>query len=111
MRLMFIIILLVSINAFAGNKIDEEILYNCPNFNDIHYYQGQFTASTNYNGFQTRWFSVETYPEKELNVGEFVRANMGNDCIGGLCKIECVYKPDSINGRYLFLEIPFQTRL
>jgi hypothetical protein len=108
MRFMFIIILLFSISAYAEKKLDDEILYNCPNFSDIKYLQGQFTASTSYNGFQTRWYSVQTFPEKELNIGSFVRANMGNDCIGGLCEIQCVYNPNSINGKFVFLEIPFQ---
>ncbi|MEO9204244.1 MAG: DUF3757 domain-containing protein [Gammaproteobacteria bacterium] len=108
MRLITIFILfLISSAVFSQNNNKEEFLYSCPSYNDIKYINGQFTATTNYNGLKTDWFSVQSFPEASVDV-IFIRANMGNECIGGLCEIECVYKPNSRAGGYVFLEVPFQ---
>lgn len=70
----------------------DETEYHCPSVNDIQYKYGQFNAETSYNGITMLWFSLNTFEEASKPVIKFQFTNGVNDCIGGTCKIYCVYE-------------------
>ena len=67
---------------------------------DLIYRRGSFSAETNY-GVPISWYSVRGFPEKKLTAS-FFRVNR-NDCLGGECSINCVYKLSNDDLIFLFI--------